>query len=212
MPRASCQRQFSLTRALPLSLSAQWGQPIGASFLRPFALSLSLSLSLSVPRAQFASAEPLHPRVLFSLSAPWACLVSSAFFALVVDRRMRTRARRRVSLPRRLLTRPTPFLEPRQCPAFAPRLISHTLALSRALPSPPDAAEDPSPRSRPSSSPETAPSLPELRPEVRHPSLCPISLIAPCVRPISSSAGARPRRSAVLARWPADLARSSSPK
>jgi hypothetical protein len=100
---------------------------------------------------------------------------------------MRTRARRRVSRPRRPPTRPTPYLEPRQCPALAPRLISHTLALSRALPSPSDIARDPRPCSRPSSSPETAPSLPELRPEVRYPSPCPISLIVLCVRPISPS-------------------------
>jgi hypothetical protein len=174
-------------RTLPLSLSAQWGRPVSASFLRPFALALSLSLSLSVSRARFASAEPLPPRVLFSLSSSWACLVSSAFFALDVDRLVRTRARRRVSQPRRPPTRPTPFLEPRQCPALAPRLISHALALSRALTSPPDSAGDPSSRSRPSSSPEIAPSVPELRPEVRHPSPCPISLIAPCVCPISPS-------------------------
>jgi hypothetical protein len=83
--------------------------------------------------------------------------------------------------------RPAPFLEPRQCLALAPRLISHTLALSRALSSPPAAAGDPRSCSRPSSSPETALSVPELCPEVRHPSPCPISLIVPCVRPISPS-------------------------
>jgi hypothetical protein len=148
---------------------------------------LSLSLCLSVSRARFASAEPLPSRVPFSISTPWACLVSSVPSALAVDRRVRTRARHQISRPRRTPTRPAPFLEHRQCPALAPRLISHTLALSRALPSPSDVAGDPSPRSRPSSSPETAPSLPELRPEVRHPSPCPISLIAPCVRPISPS-------------------------
>jgi hypothetical protein len=82
---------------------------------------------------------------------------------------------------------PNSLLEPRQCPAHTPHLISHTLALSRALPSPPDTVGDSSPCSRPFSSPETTPGLPELRPEVRHPSTCPISLIAPCVRPISPS-------------------------
>jgi hypothetical protein len=168
-------------RALPLSLAAQWGQPISASFFRPFALSLSVSW------ARFVSAEPLPPRVLFSLSALWACLVRSAFPAPAVDRRVRTRARRGVSRPRRPPTRHAPFLEPRQCPPHSPYLISCSFTLSRALPTPPAAAGDPRPRSRPSSSPETAPSLPELRPEVRHPSPCPISLIAPCVRPISPS-------------------------
>jgi hypothetical protein len=81
--------------------------------------------------------------------------------------------------------RQCPFLEPRQCPAHTPHLISRSFTLSRALPTPSAAARDPCPRSRPSSSSETAPSLPELRPEVRHSSSCPISLIAPCARPIS---------------------------
>ena len=145
------------------------------------------SLSLSVSRARSASAEPLPPCVPFSLSAPWACLVSSAFPAPAVDRRVRTRARRGVSRPRRPPTCPAPFLEPSQCPTHTPHLISRSFTLSRALPTPPAIAGDPRPRSRPSSSPETAPSLPELRPEVRHPSPCPISLIAPCVHPISPS-------------------------
>jgi hypothetical protein len=124
---------------------------------------------------------------LSSLSAPWACPVSSAPSALAVDRRVRTLARRRISRPRRLPTRPAPFLEPRQCLAHTPLLISHSFTLSRALPSPPAAAGDPRPCSWPSSSLETAPSLLELHPEVRHPSPCPISLIALCVRPISPS-------------------------
>jgi hypothetical protein len=126
----------------------------------------------------------MHP---FILSTPWACLVSSAFPALAMDRRVRTRARRQVSRPRCPPTRPTPFLEPHQCPTHTPRLISLSFTHSRALPTLPVAAGDPRPRSRPSSSPETAPSLPELRPEVRHPSPCPISPVVPCVRPISPS-------------------------
>jgi hypothetical protein len=168
-------------RALPRSLAAQWGHPVDASFLHLF------SLSLFVSRARFANAEPLPPRVLFSLSAPWACLVSSAFSTSAVDWRVRTRARRWVSRPRRPPTCPAPFLEPRQCLAHTPHLISRSFTLSRALPSPPAVAKYPRPRPRPSSSPKTAPSLPELRPEVRHPSPCPISLIVPCVRPISPS-------------------------
>jgi hypothetical protein len=133
-------------------------------FLRSFALSLSLSVS----RARYASAEPLPPHVPFSLSVLWAYLVSSAFPALAVDRRVRTRARRRISRPRRPPTCPALFLEPHQCPEHTPRLISLDFILSRALPTPPTAVGDPRLRSRPSSSLETAPSLPELRPEVRH--------------------------------------------
>jgi hypothetical protein len=143
--------------------------------------------SLSVSRARSASRRAVAPRVPFSLSASWTCLVSSTFVALAMDRHVRTRARRWVSRPRHPPMRSAPFLEPCQCPTHTPRLISHTLALSRALLSPPDAAGDLRPCSRPSSSLETAPSLLELRPEVRHPSPCPFSLIAPCVRPISPS-------------------------
>jgi hypothetical protein len=145
------------------------------------------SLSLSILQARIDNRRAITPRAPFLLSAPCACPVSFAPSTLAVDRRVRTRARRRISRPRRPPTRPAPFLEPRQCPAHTPRLISLSFALSRALPTPPAAAGDPRPRSRPSSSTETAPSLPELRPEVRHPSPCPISPIAPCVRPILPS-------------------------
>jgi hypothetical protein len=145
------------------------------------------SPSLSVSRDWIASAEPLPQRVPISLSALWTLPASSAFLAPAVDQRVRTRARRRVSRPRRPPTHPAPFLEPRQCPAHTPHLILLDFTLSRALPTPPDAAGDLRPCSWPSTSPETAPSLSELRPKVRHPSPCPISLIVPCVRPISPS-------------------------
>jgi hypothetical protein len=171
----------SLSCASSLSRSLSSGADLSAL------VSFTHSLSLSVSRVQFASAEPLPPHVPYTLSASWTCLVSSAFLAPAVDQRMRTRARRRVSQPRRPPTRPAPFIKHRQCPAHTPRLISLSFTLSRALPTPPAVAGDPHPRSWPSSSPETAPSLPELRPEVRHPSPCPISLITPCVRPISPS-------------------------
>jgi hypothetical protein len=151
------------------------------------ACSLSLSLYVCVSRARIASRRAVAPRTLSSLSAPWACPISSAPSALTVDRRVRTRAHRRISQPRRLPTRPAAFLEPHQCLAHTPRLISHSFTLSRALPTLPATAGDPRPHSRPSSSPETAPSLPELCAEVRHPSPCPISPIAPCIRPISPS-------------------------
>jgi hypothetical protein len=121
------------------------------------------------------------------LSASWTLPVRSSFPAPAVDRHVRTRARRQVSRPRRPPTRPASFLESRQCPMHTPHLISLGFTLSRALPTPPAAAEDPRPCSRPSSSPETAPGLTELRPEVRHTSPCPISLIAPYIRPISPS-------------------------
>jgi hypothetical protein len=143
-----------------------------------------LSLCLVGPVRQALSCCPARP--LF-LSAMWACPVRSAPPALAVDQRVHTRARRRVSWPRRPPTRPTPFLEPRQCPVLAPRLISHNFTLSRALPTPPAAAGDPRPCSRPSKPPETAPDLSELRSEVRRPSPCPIFPIALCARSISTS-------------------------
>jgi hypothetical protein len=147
---------------LPRSLAAQWTQPVGASYF-----TRSLSLSLSVSWAWFASRRAVAAHVPFSLFALWACLVRSAFLAPAVDQRVRTCACRRISRPRRPPMRPAPFLEPRQCPAHTPHLISCSFTLSRALPTPPAAAGDPHPRSWPSSSPETAPSLPELCPEVR---------------------------------------------
>jgi hypothetical protein len=150
----------SFTRSLPLSLSRGPGSPVAES----------------LPRAP-----------LSSLSAPWACPISSAPFALAVDQHVRTRARRRIYRPRRPPTRLAPFLEPQWCPAHTPRFISLSFTLSRALPTPPHVAGDPRPRSRPSNSLETAPSLPELRPEVRHLCSCSISLVAPCVWPISPS-------------------------
>jgi hypothetical protein len=144
-----CQRQFpSPARALSLSLSRGLGSPVIES----------------LPRAP-----------LSSLSAPWTLPISSAPSAPAVDRHVCTRARRRISQPRHPPTCPAPFLEPHQCLAHTPRLISLSFTLSRALPTPPAAVGDPRPRSRPSSSPEIAPSLPELRPEVRHMSPCPIS-------------------------------------
>jgi hypothetical protein len=135
-------RLLAQTRALtlPRSLAAQWTQPVGASY---FTNSLSLSLCLAGPVRQPPSRCPACP--LFSLCAvslpcqfrlppcsPWTGVCALAHVAgfLGHDARPCTQL---------------PFLEPRQCPALAPRLISHTLALSRALPSPPDAAEDPRP-------------------------------------------------------------------
>jgi hypothetical protein len=76
-----------------------------------------------------------------------------------------TRARRRNSRPRRPPMRPSSLFEPRPCPHSLPRLISHSPALSRALPTPSDLAEDPRSPPRSTSSSEATPSDPELRPK-----------------------------------------------
>jgi hypothetical protein len=163
-----------LSRLLPSV--ADLSAPVSFTCVLPFSLCLANLVRQELKR---------YPRVPFPLSlrcgparsapppprSPWtgAC------------------ARRWISRPRRPPTRPAPFIEPHHCPALTPRLISHTLALSRALPSPPAAAGDPRLHSRPSSSPETTPSLLKLSPEVRHPSSCPIYPIVHCVRLISPS-------------------------
>jgi hypothetical protein len=63
----ACPRRLSaaiLPRARPPpSLAAQWGQPVGASFLP-----CVLPLSLSVSRAQIASHRDVAPRTPFLLS------------------------------------------------------------------------------------------------------------------------------------------------
>jgi hypothetical protein len=153
-PRLSATA-FSPTLSLSLSLAlCPLGPTCRRQLLHPRASLFSLSRGPALP-----SAKPLPARP-FSLSASWTLPVSSA---LTLDQRVRTRACRRISWPQPPPTHLDPFLEPRQCPHSLPRLISHSITLSRALPMPLDAAGDPRPRSRPSISPETAPSLPELR-------------------------------------------------
>jgi hypothetical protein len=160
----------SPSRALPLSLTAQW-----VDLLAPVSFTRALSLCLAGLDRQSLSRCHACPFLLSLHRGP-------ALSVLPPPRsRVRTHARYRISQPRRPPTHPAPFIEPRQCPAHTPHLILRSFALSHALLTPPGAAGDPRPRSRPSSSLETAPSHPELRPKVRHPSSCPISLIAPCL-------------------------------
>jgi hypothetical protein len=170
--------------------------------LRPLALPLSIS------RARFTSAEPLPPRVPFFLSAPWTLPVRSAFLTPVVDQRVRTRARHWVSRPRRPPTCPTLFLEPRAHPSphFArlhPLSRSAHAANRRRRPAPVfPAIQLAGDRSKPPRAPPRGETLVSA-PNFPYCALCSSSF---------AFAGARPRRSAVLARWPADLAQSSSPE
>jgi hypothetical protein len=99
----------SPSRAPSLSRSLPSGVDLSALVFLP--CTRSLSLSLAGPDRQSPSCCPAHP--FSSLSAPWACPVSSAPSALAVDRRVRTRACRRISRPRHPPTCPAPFLEPR---------------------------------------------------------------------------------------------------
>jgi hypothetical protein len=149
--------------------------------LHPLALPLSLSRGPGSPVPSHC-----HTRPLFSL-----CAVDPPYqIRLPRAHRGPARAHSRTSsgfLAMMLAHAPNSLFRAPQCPAHTPHLISCSFTLSRALPTPPAAAGDPRPCSWPSSSSETAPGLPELRLVVRHSSPCPISLIAPCVRPISPS-------------------------
>jgi hypothetical protein len=145
------------------------------------------SFSVSVSRARIASCRAVAPRApFFSL-----CVVG----LLCQFRPLRARRG-----PAHAHSCTSPDFSA-TTPAHVPSSLLRAPPVPRAHPSPHFAQLHPLSRSahaasrrrrpapvfRPSSLPETAPSLPELRPEVRHPSPCPISPIAPCVRPISPS-------------------------
>jgi hypothetical protein len=151
-------------------------------FLRPRPPLPSLPCGPALP-----DADSLPRALALSISAQWASPVNFALPALAVDQRERTRARHRNSWPRRPPMRPSSLFEPCPRPHSLPRLISHSPALSRALPTPSDLAGDPRPPPRSSSSPEAPPSDHEPRPEVRHLLPCSISPVMLSRRPISAS-------------------------
>jgi hypothetical protein len=196
-----------LPRARPPSLARC---PVGPTCRRQFPSPVrSLSLSHR-PSSPVPSRCP--PRIPFSLSASWACLVSYAFPALAVDWRVRTRARRRVSRPRCPPTRPAPFFRAPPMPRTHPS--PHSAQLRRLSRS----AHAASCRRRPASGfPAIQLAKDRPRPHRTPPrgeTPVPVPNFPYCALCLSnfSFAGARLRRSAVLARWPADLARSSSPE
>jgi hypothetical protein len=153
--------------ARPLSPSlCPTGPGCRRRFPRPRALLLSL-----LCRPTFPVVEPLPPRARsLSLSASWACAVSSAVPAPAVDQRVRALAHVAGNLGHVVRPRVPALFEHRLHPHSLPRLISRSPVLASALSTPSDLAGDPRPPPRSSSSPEATPSDPELRLEVRHPS------------------------------------------
>jgi hypothetical protein len=194
-----------LARALPLSLAAQWGQPVDAGFLHPRTPSLYPAGSVRQCRA----VAPTRP--LFSL-----CAVGlPCQFRHVRARRGPARAHSRTSpdfsattpahAPSSLLRAP-PVPRARPSPQFAqlhPLSCSAHAASRRRRPAPAFPAiqltED---RSKPPQAPPRGETLVPV-PNFPYCALCSSNF---------TFAGARPRRSTGLARWPADLAWSSSPE
>jgi hypothetical protein len=197
-----------VSRACPLSLAHCPVGPIcRCQLLHP--LSPSLSLYLAGPLCQSLSCCPARP--LFSLCA----MDPPCQFRLPRASRGPARAHSRTSPGFSATTPPTClafFLEPYQHPAHTPHLISHSFALSRALPTPPAAARRPAPVFPAIQLAGDRPKPPQAPPQGETPVPAPKFLYYAMCSSNFAFAGARPRRSAVLARWPADLARSSSPE
>jgi hypothetical protein len=192
-------------RALPLSLAAQWGRPVGASFLRPFALSLCLAGPVRQCRA-IAPARPLFS--LCALGLPYQ-------FRLPCSRRGQASAHSRTSPGFSATT-----------PAHAPSSLFRAPLVPRAHPSPHFARLHPLSRSTHAASRRRrpAPTFPTIqlagdrskppRAPPRGETTVPVPNFPYCALCSSNFAfvGARPRWSAVLAWWPAALAWSSFPE
>jgi hypothetical protein len=192
-------------RALPRSLAAQWGQHVGASFLRSFAI----SLCLAGPVRQCRAVAPLRP--LFSLCA--------------VGLPCQFRLPRACRGPARAHSRTSPGFSA-MTPAHAPSSLLRAPHVPHAHPSPHFAQLHPLSRSVHATNRRRrpAPAFPanQLVGDCPKPSRAPPRgetpvpvLNFPYCALCSANftfAGARPRRSAMLARWPADLAWSSSPE
>jgi hypothetical protein len=198
-------RRTPLPRVLPISLSTRWGRPVGAGY---FARSLSLSISW----AWIASRRAVAPRApFFSL---YAMGLPCQFRPL--------RARRG---PARAHSRTSPdFLATTL--AHAPSSLLRAPPVPRAHPSPHFAQLHPLSRSAHTASRRRrpAPAFPAIqlagdrsmppRAPPRGETPIPVPNFPYCALCSANFtfAGARSRRSAVLGRWLADLARSSSPE
>jgi hypothetical protein len=192
-------------RTLPLSLAAQWGQPVGASF---FARSLPLSLSRGP-----GSPVPSHcPR-----ASPFLSLRRGPVLSVLPSRARRG--------PASAHSCTSPGFSA-TTPAHVPSSLFRAPPVPRAHPLPHFARLHPLSRSAHAASRRRRPT--PASPAIQlggDRSKCPralprgeTSVLVPnfpyCVMCSSNFAfaGARPRRSAVLARWLADLARYSSPE
>jgi hypothetical protein len=194
---------------LPRSLAAQWTQPVGASSLRPLALPLSLSLYFVGPVRQRRTVAPACPLLsLYVVGPPYQIRLPHAL-------RGSARAHSRTSPDFSATT-----------PAHVPNSLLIAPPVPRAHPSPHFAHSHPlshsalaaSRRQRPApaspaiqlagvcAKPPRAPPLGETPipvPNFPYCALCSSNF---------ALADVRPRRSTVLARWPADSAQSSSPE
>jgi hypothetical protein len=179
---STCQRCFPSARAFSPSPSTQWGHSVAVSCPRLYP---PLPLCLAGPPRQRAEPFPTRARSPSlrrgtPLSAPPSPRPTVDQHARPHARTPRSPATSLTHAPQ-LLFEHHPHLHSLPCP------VSHSLALSRALPMPLDLAGDPRPPCLSPSSPEATPSDPELRPEVRHPFPCSVSPIMLCRRPISAS-------------------------
>jgi hypothetical protein len=189
-----------------LSRSLPSGAALSAPVTSP-AHSPSLS---SISRARFASAEPLLPCVPFSLSASWASPVSSALSARrrgLAHEHSRTSpgfsATTPAHSPNPLLIAPSvPRTHPSPHFAHPHPLLCSALAASRCQRLAPasSAIQLAGVRAKPPRAPPRG-ETPVPMHNFPYCALCSSNF---------AFAGARPRWSAVLARWPSDLARSSS--
>jgi hypothetical protein len=111
---------LSLSRSLPSG--AELSAPV------PFARAPLFPLYLTGPPCQTPSRYPHSP--VLPLSTPWACTVSFALSAPVVDQHTRTRARRQNPRPRRPPTCPSSLFEPRSHPHSSPPQFAQPYPLS----------------------------------------------------------------------------------
>ena len=168
----------------------------------------ALSLSRG-PRSPVVEPFPERPSFLSLHRGPTLSALPSP--CVTVDRRMRTRARRQVSRPRRCPRAQLPFYSPARAPHTPPPHFAQLHPLSRS-------ALAASHHRRPAlmfpTIQLTGDRAKPARAPLRGETSVPVPNFPYCALCSSNFAfaGARPRRSAVLTRWPADLARSSSPE